>query len=73
MMSSNDAISKHYSALNWARLTYDSICDGAATFQITDDMGNIRDVTAEVRVQQQHIIEILEALKMEDRRQYPRT
>ena len=71
-MSGNDAISKHYSVLNWARLTYDSICDGAATFKMTDDKGNIRDVTAEIRDQQQNIIDIFEALKIEDRRKYPR-
>ncbi len=71
-MSSNDATSKHYAALSWARQTYLSICNGEVTFQVTDDKGRIRDVTADIRDHQKDIIEILEALKIEDRRQYPR-
>ena len=71
-MSSNDAISKYYAALNWAHQTYLSICNGEVTFQVTDDKGNIRDVTADIRDQQKDVIEIREALKIEDRRQHPR-
>lgn len=72
-MSSKDAVSKHYAALSWARQTHLSICNGEVTFQTTDDNGNVRDVTAEIRDQQQDIIEILEALNIEDRRQHPRS
>lgn len=72
-MASKDAISKHYAALSWARQTHLSICNGEVTFQTKDDKGNIRDITAEVRDQQQDVIDLLESLKIEDRRQHPRT
>ena len=71
-MTYKDPLSKHFSALNWARETYSAICEDAAKFHITSANGESQDVTGDVREHYKYIIEMLEGLQIEDRRKHPR-